>query len=222
MTRARSGRRLAAWTVLLAACGTVAERRGGTASPPATAPPTGDGLRPPSAFAGIADPAARSQAMFGEIARVLLHPRCANCHPADDSPRQGDAALLHDPPVSRGPDNHGVVAMTCGSCHQDRNLDHARVPGAPGWHLAPIEMAWLGKSVGHVCAQIKDPARNGGKTLAQIHDHMAHDELVAWGWTPGADRVPAPGSQAELGALVAAWIETGAVCPPDATAEVTR
>ena len=79
--------------------------------------------------------------------------------------------------------------------------------------LAPIEMAWEGKSVGEICRQIKDPNRNGGRNLALLHEHMAHDDLVAWGWRPGAGREPAPGSQALLGELIQAWIDTGAQCP---------
>lgn len=182
-------------------------------------PPVPDGgatmLRPPSAFASIEDPAARARALFVEASKVLLHPRCANCHPADDTPRQGDAGIVHDPPVFRGPDDHGVPALECQSCHQDRNVELARIPGAPGWHLAPVEMAWLGRTPGQICAQIKDPARNGGKTLAAIHDHLAHDALVAWGWEPGDGRTPAPGTQAQLGALIGAWIESGAGCPSE-------
>ena len=150
-------------------------------------------------------------------AKVLTHPRCVNCHPHDDQPRQRERAEVHNPPVVRGPDNHGVPALTCGSCHQDHNLDHARVPGAPDWHLAPLEMAWLGRTPAAICAQIKDPKRNGGKSLAQIAEHTAHDKLVGWGWSPGADREPVPGSQARFGALVAAWIETGAACPEEET-----
>jgi len=52
-----------------------------------------------------------------------------------------------------------------------------------------------------------------GKTLAQIQEHMAHDSLVGWGWRPGGTREPAPGTQAQFGALIAAWIESGAACP---------
>jgi len=74
-------------------------------------------------------------------------------------------------------------------------------------------MAWVGKGPHALCEQLKDPARNGGKTLAQIADHAAHDKLVAWGWSPGADRTPALGTQAQFGALVAAWIQDGAACP---------
>ena len=37
----------------------------------------------------------------------------------------------------RGPEDRGVVGMECTSCHQDKNVELARVPGAPNWHLAP-------------------------------------------------------------------------------------
>ena len=77
----------------------------------------------------------------------------------------------------------------------------------------PREQAWQGKTLGEICRQIKDPKRNGGKTLAQIVEHSAHDELVAWGWSPGHERAPVPGTQAEFGALMAAWVADGAACP---------
>ncbi|MEZ4364973.1 MAG: Isoquinoline 1-oxidoreductase subunit [Kofleriaceae bacterium] len=192
----------------------------GSSTPPAPTPPVviapaaPGALLGPDAFAAIADPTTRSAAMFTELGRVLLSPRCVNCHPADDSPRQGDASLRHDPPVTRGPDDRGVPGMECATCHQDRNLDHARVPGAPGWHLAPISMAWQGRRLDEICAQLKDPAKNGGKDLAALQVHIASDPLVGWAWEPGADRVPAPGTQRELGALAQAWIDTGAACPP--------
>jgi hypothetical protein len=172
-------------------------------------------LRAPESFAGIADSTERSRALFLEASRVFLHPRCKNCHPAGDSPFQGDEDVIHDPPVTRGPNDDGVPALMCASCHQDKNLELARVPGAPGWRLAPRAMAWFGLSPAAICEQIKDPARNGGRTLAQIVTHVSHDPLVAWGWTPGHGRAPAPGTQARFGAVVAAWAGTGAACPRD-------
>ncbi len=173
-------------------------------------------LRTVADFSVIGDRAERSRALFVEAARVFTHPRCINCHPSGDTPHQGMEMVLHDPPVVRGPKDSGVPGMECTTCHQDRNQELTRVPGAPKWHLAPIEMAWVGQSVAHICNQMKDPERNGHKTLAQIVEHNAHDELVAWGWKPGADREPAPGTQEQLGALVAAWVDTGAECPPEA------
>jgi hypothetical protein len=179
----------------------------------ASTPSVSGDLGDPAAFAGIRDPSDRSRALFLEASRVLLHPRCTNCHPDGDSPYQGTPPQLHDPPVTRGPDGLGVVGMQCNSCHQDKNLELARVPGAPNWHLAPREMAWVGKTAGGVCQQLKDRKRNGGRTLEQIVDHSAHDELVSWGWNPGWAREPAPGTQVRFGALLAEWLRTGAQCP---------
>jgi hypothetical protein len=74
-------------------------------------------------------------------------------------------------------------------------------------------MAWQGKSIAEICTQIKDPARNGDRTLAKIHEHIADDTLVGWAWHPGPGRKPAPGTQRRAGELIAAWIDTGAACP---------
>ena len=205
-----------ALVVALAGCGGATSDTQNSGPTPAAPRKVGpNDLRAPADFASIADSKQRSSAMFLEASRVLLHPRCVNCHPNGDIPHQGMSLGLHDPPVVRGPDDHGVVGMECGGCHQDKNQELTRVPGAPKWAVAPIEMAWVGKSPRAICEQLKDPKRNGGKTLAEIVHHNAHDELVAWGWRPGADREPAPGTQAQFGALFAAWLETGAECPPE-------
>jgi hypothetical protein len=171
-------------------------------------------LAPPESFAGITDTAERSAALFTEAGKVLTSPRCVNCHPAGDRPLQGETGRLHQPPVERGVDGLGTVSMRCSNCHKDKNFDPAGVPGNPHWHLAPREMAWQGKTVGEICTQIKDPARNGGRSLQQILTHLADDPLVGWAWSPGFGRAPAPGTQKELGALIEAWLNTGAVCPP--------
>ena len=74
-------------------------------------------------------------------------------------------------------------------------------------------MAWQNRSLGEICLQLKDSARNGGKTLSEIVEHMAHDSLVGWGWKPGGGREPAPGTQASFGALIKGWADSGAACP---------
>ena len=183
------------------------------AGTPALAQTSAPALKPAGDFAAIADPAERSKALFAEMGKVIESPRCQNCHPAGQRPTQGDDMHLHLPLVVRGADDHGAIAMRCATCHQGANFQPAGVPGAPKWHVAPIEMAWQGKSLGQICEQIKDPARNGKRTLKQIHDHMAFDELVGWGWHPGGTRTPAPGTQKQFGELVADWIRTGAACP---------
>lgn len=164
-------------------------------------------------FDAIGDTVARSAALFTEAGKVLTHARCVNCHPAGDRPRQGDVRRLHQPPVARGDDGFGLPAMRCPICHQAANFEPGRVPGNQVWHLAPIEMAWEGKTLGEICAQIKDPTRNGGRSLDEIVHHIGTDPLVGWAWTPGAGRQPAPGTQSEAGGLLDAWVNTGAVCP---------
>jgi hypothetical protein len=173
-------------------------------------------LRAVADFMVVGDRAERSRALFVEAARVLTDPRCTNCHPDGDTPLQNVMGMPHDPPVVRGPTNEGVPGNECITCHQDRNQELTRVPGAPKWQLAPREMAWVGKSVAYICNQLKDGKRNGGKSLAQIVEHSTHDALVAWAWNPGARRDPAPGTQAQFGALMAAWVDTGAECPEEA------
>jgi len=170
-------------------------------------------LAAPESFANIKDTAARSAALFTELGKVLTNPRCVNCHPAGDRPRQGDVSRLHQPPVERGVDGHGTAAMRCSICHQQANFDPGRVPGNPIWHLAPREMAWEGKTLNEICTQLKDPARNGGRQVEALIEHIGGDHLVGWAWAPGFGRTPAPGTQQQAGALVEAWVKTGAACP---------
>jgi hypothetical protein len=174
-------------------------------------------LQPPSAFQSIADRAQRSRAIFAEIGKVLTHPRCMNCHPAGDHPLQGADHREHMPPAWR-PES-AAFADTCAACHTEANYtlqaaaSYQSIPGHPRWSLAPLSMAWQNKSLGEICRQIKDKERNGGRDLALLQEHVAKDDLVAWGWNPGAGREPAPGSQALAGQLMQAWIDSGAECP---------
>ena len=82
----------------------------------------------------------------------------------------------------------------------------------------PAQIKWMydGRTLALI-ARVDEPdpvvARNGGRDLALLHEHVAKDDLVAWGWNPGAGRNPAPGTQQRLGELIQAWIDTGAHCP---------
>ena len=193
---------------------------GSLVSGPAASQTAGSGgLRGPDAFASIADQAERSRALFTEAAKVIMNPRCMNCHPAGDHPTQGNDMHAHQPPAYRGDGGVGVAGAHCSACHTEKNFTlhegaaYASIPGNPRWGVAPIEMAWQGKSMGDICRQIKDPNRNGGRDLKLVHEHMASDDVVAWAWNPGEGREPAPGTQQMLGQLIQAWVDTGARCP---------
>jgi hypothetical protein len=170
-------------------------------------------LRAASSFDNIKDRRARSVALFQEAGKVIQHARCVNCHPAGDRPTQTDLMRPHQPLVVRGADGHGAPGMACATCHHATNFDPAGVPGHPEWHVAPVSMAWQGRSLGQICTQIKDPKRNGGKDMAALIHHMAEDSLVGWAWSPGKGRAPAPGTQSQFGNLMKAWAASGAYCP---------
>lgn len=175
-------------------------------------------LLPASAFAKISNETERSAALFLESMKVIESPRCMNCHPVDRKPTQGEDRHPHVPFMVAGLEEHGPKGMACKTCHQSENVSTysspiAVIPGHPHWALAPASMAWQGKSAAEICAQLKDTGRNGGRNLEAIHEHMTHDTLVGWAWRPGQGRQPAPGTQEQFGALIAAWIQTGAVCP---------
>lgn len=156
--------------------------------------------------------------LYLRIHSVLVHPRCLNCHPKGDSPRQGDVRQIHYPPITRGPKDDGPAGLNCGACHMTKNYEPAGVPGAPGWHLAPLSMAWEDKTPGELCRALLDRRRNGNKSLAENVKHLTEDELVAWGWAPGKDvngsqREPVPIPKAEFNRIVLAWAKLGAPCP---------
>lgn len=179
---------------------------------------TGEELKPVSSFSKITDRSERSAALFVEAARVLEHPRCLNCHPKDRTPTQGNDLHPHSPPIRADEKGNGPPGLPCNTCHQAQNTPTnvqpiESIPGHEHWSLAPPSMKWQGLSTREICEQLKDPARNGDRSLEKIHEHLAHDTLVGWAWRPGAGRAPAPGTQEAFGKLIVAWIETGAACP---------
>lgn len=147
---------------------------------------------------------------------VLMHPRCMNCHPAGDAPLQGDDSHVHMQLVKRGPTGHGKYGMKCSACHQDRNLPGANMPPgvSEGWHmpLPSMRLVFEGKSAGDLCRQLKDPRRNGGKTLSGVIDHL-ETPLVLWGWSPGDGRSSPRLSHAEFVRKMHEWVDKGAACP---------
>jgi hypothetical protein len=156
-----------------------------------------------------------SRAAFLEVYKVLMSPRCMNCHPNGDRPLQGDDSHLHTMNVKRGDTGKGKYALKCGACHQDQNLAGLNMPpGNPNWHLPPAKtrMVFQGKSPRELALQLVDPKQNGGKSMEQLLQH-ASDDLVMWGWNPGDGRAKPPLSHDEFAKQWRIWIENGAAAP---------
>jgi hypothetical protein len=158
-------------------------------------------------------PPATEAAEFTRIAQVLKSPRCINCHPAGNSPHQGDEARVHDFRVKRGADNKGAPGLNCTTCHQESNQESSGVPGAPHWQLAPLSMAWEELSDAELCRVLLDRSRNGGRSVDDLVHHMVDDALVRWAWDAGAQRAAPPIAREEFLDLVRAWAAKGGACP---------
>jgi hypothetical protein len=162
---------------------------------------------------GTDEKSEKSLVAFNKMMTVIRHPRCMNCHPSNDRPRQGDDAHVHLFNVQRGKDDKGLPAMRCNTCHQSENNTYSGVPGAPMWHLAPKSMSWQGLSDAQIGETIINKSKNGGRDVNDLVEHMTKDPLVLWAWTPGKGRQLPPLSQSEFAKLVKEWADNGAVIP---------
>jgi hypothetical protein len=150
---------------------------------------------------------------FDDVARVLTHPRCMNCHPAGDRPLQKDTPVFHKQNVSRRLDQLGHA---CTTCHPAKAVPGADLPpGAPHWHMpsARVPMIFERRTPQQLCEQLKNPETNGNRTLAQLRTHLAEDAIVKWGFSPGEGRSVPPLSHADFVQRVDAWLAAGAPCP---------
>ncbi|QHV96473.1 cytochrome c [Spirosoma endbachense] len=152
---------------------------------------------------------------FASVYKVLMSPRCMNCHPAGDIPLQGDDNHLHTMAPRRGTDGKGIYAMKCANCHQPTNTPGLHTPpGNPDWHLPPatMRMVFQGRTPQQLARQLVDPKLNGGKNMEKLLEH-ADDGLVLAGWNPGEGRTLPPLSHAEFKKAWTTWLQTGAYAP---------
>lgn len=154
---------------------------------------------------------------FANVYKVLMSPRCMNCHPAGDVPLQGDDNHPHVMTPRRGTDGKGIYAMKCANCHQPTNIPGLHTPpGNPEWHLPPVtmRMVFQGRTSHQLAKQLVDLKQNGGKNRTKLLEH-ADDGLVLAGWNPGERRTLPPLSHAEFKKAWTTWIKTGAYAPSD-------
>lgn len=150
---------------------------------------------------------------FLTVHRVLLDPRCMNCHPQGDAPLQYDDSRPHGMNITRRSEANG---LPCATCHRTRNGTRpGQPPGAPNWHLPPAAhpMVFEGRTPAQLCAQLKDPDATAGRDLPAILHHVSEDPLVHWGWAPGPGRRPIAVPRDVFLAAMRTWIDAGAPCP---------
>ncbi|WP_462250722.1 hypothetical protein [Ferruginibacter sp.] len=152
---------------------------------------------------------------FMQVYKVLMSPRCMNCHPSGDVPLQGDDSHLHTMLPKRGKEGKGVYAMKCTNCHQPENTAGVHMPpGDPNWHLPPadMKMVFQGRKPHQLAKQLIDPKQNGNKNKQQLIAH-ADDVLVLAAWNPGEGRTLPPMSHAGFKKAWITWLEKGAYAP---------
>lgn len=159
---------------------------------------------------------------------VASHPRCSNCHVGPDNrpmwsgPSYG-RTRPHGMNVDAGESRIGAEALMCSTCHvtlSKPDPDANAVPHAPPrvaatWALPPAEAEWFGKSSAYICNQLKDPERNGNRTIAEVASHLDHDAVLHWAWNPGGNREPAPHSLQEVMDALMKWAAAGTPCPEE-------
>ena len=163
------------------------------------------------------------------IHQVASHPRCSNCHVGSDhrpmwsGPSYG-RTRPHGMNINAGESRIGAETIMCSTCHihtgdtgRGNEQAHAAPRVAADWRLPPVEAAWFGRTSEEICAQLRDPERNGGRDFIELADHLGHDVILHWAWTPGGGREPAPYSLQEHVNDIIDWGVAGFPCPQDMT-----
>ncbi|MEO0911571.1 MAG: hypothetical protein AAFY59_01060 [Pseudomonadota bacterium] len=170
--------------------------------------------------------AAEGLEAWARIYEVASHPRCSNCHvgasntPMWSGPSYG-RTRVHGMHVNAGESRIGAETLLCSTCHAYRpegsvnDVPHAAPQVAAVWQLPPEEAEWFGKPSAEICAQLRDPERNGGRTYLDLASHLDHDVILHWAWAPGGGREPAPYSLQAHVDDVLAWGVAGQPCPGD-------
>ena len=190
-------------------------------------------LTAPLAAQNADAPAAPSRddglAAWSRIEAVVTHPRCANCHVGPDNipmwtGPEFDRPGPHGMAINAGESRIGAETLACATCHVTSDAPNEIAHAAPHvgieWRLAPVEFQWFDVPGADICDRLRDPATNGGRDAAGLVEHLrddvAHQGFVLWGWQPGGDREPAPGTLEDHIRDMGVWGAAGQPCPGDA------
>lgn len=188
------------------------------------APALGDEAAPPPPPGSVSE--AEGLEAWTRIEAVVTHPRCANCHTGPDNLPMwtitGEAKTRpHGMNIHGGESRMGAETLVCSTCHvtstSANEAPHAPPHAGIDWQLAPVEMQWFDKTGPEICAQLKDPARNGDRDGAGLIEHLTHDAelkgFIPWAFAPGGGREPAPGTFEGHVRDMQLWVAAGQPCP---------
>lgn len=165
---------------------------------------------------------------WSRIYEVTSHPRCANCHtgPSDQPIWSGPSygtTRPHGMNIRAGESRIGAEYLACSTCHTIKdedwdnanNVPHAAPRVAMDWSLAPVEAHWFGRTSSQICNQLRDPELNGDRDMQELAEHLGHDLILHWAWSPGGGREPAPYSLQEHIDDLLEWGVAGMPCPSE-------
>ena len=165
---------------------------------------------------------------WSKIFEVASHPRCSNCHtgPSDRPMWSGPSygkTRVHGMNIQAGNSRIGAETILCSTCHTTKSEDwenanttnHAAPRVAMSWALAPADAHWFGRTSQQICEQLRNPETNGNRDVLEIAEHLNHDLILHWAWTPGGNREPAPYSLQEHVNDILTWGVAGTPCPAD-------
>jgi hypothetical protein len=163
---------------------------------------------------------------WNRIEAVITHPRCANCHVDAKAvplwtPAGEGKSRVHGMNINGGESRIGAELIPCATCHVTSALPNDPAPAPPhagiDWQLAPVEFLWIGKTGAEICAQLRDPERNGGRDAKGLIEHLRHDAslsgFIPRAWAPGAGRTTPPGTFEDHVKDIALWGAAGQPCP---------
>jgi hypothetical protein len=109
-----------------------------------------------------------------------------------------------------------ALGTNCQTCHRAANgIGPHQPPGSEHWRMPPAAtpMTFQGKSVAELCRDLKDPSKNGKRSLEDLVNHVGSDALVLWAWSPGPGRALPPMTHDEFSAAFKKWADAGGPCP---------
>jgi len=172
------------------------------------------------ALALLATRAVAQEDTWNRIYAVTSRARCTNCHVGSDGvPMWSDliygVEASHGVNVQAGEGRIGAETIPCLTCHMTIARPVSLARAAPriddAWRLPPVELQWLGKSSGEVCAQL----RGGDETVAELIERVRESPFVAGGFVPGGHRPAPDGTPETLARDILQWGKAGKLCPGD-------